>query len=365
MTSDSSSLDALLEDDHTTDPEAPSEPPGTEPPAQEEQEDKRRRKLLWWLVFLLALLLIIGAIFLWYGRTRKPLQDLVPGVDLNKVPHYELSIYGVEKPTGVAVTPDGDRVYVTDTGELSKVVVFDADGKKVGTLTPPSANKGSHLPLYVAINPVTDDVYVTDRLYNAIYVYDASGKYLETFDPGDEVGKEFQPLGLAFGPDGSLYVTDVRGTKPKDHRVVVFGPDGSFDREIAAGQLNFPNCMVVNDQGQLFLADSNNGRLVVFDDRDQQGSVIQRGLGDGDLGLPRGVGLDSDGRLYVVDTTDHQVRVYQTHDSATDAPEYIGSFGGQGNQDGQFQFPNGLAVDKRARVYVTDRENNRLQIWGY
>jgi len=33
--------------------------------------------------------------------------------------------------------------------------------------------------------------------------------------------------------------------------------------------------------------------------------------------------------------------------------------------DGEFNFPNGLALDSTGRLYVTDRENNRVQVWGY
>jgi sugar lactone lactonase YvrE len=43
----------------------------------------------------------------------------------------------------------------------------------------------------------------------------------------------------------------------------------------------------------------------------------------------------------------------------------VGSFGNQGREDGTFLFPNGLATDTRGRIYVADRENNRIQVWGY
>jgi hypothetical protein len=33
--------------------------------------------------------------------------------------------------------------------------------------------------------------------------------------------------------------------------------------------------------------------------------------------------------------------------------------------DRTFEYPNGVATDKRAHVYITDREDNRVQVWGY
>jgi sugar lactone lactonase YvrE len=81
--------------------------------------------------------------------------------------------------------------------------------------------------------------------------------------------------------------------------------------------------------------------------------------------MPRGIAQDDSSRLFVVDTTDHMVRVYTVGDKAAEAPTYVGSIGGEGRADATFEYPNGLAVDKRAHIYVTDRENNRVQVWGY
>jgi sugar lactone lactonase YvrE len=59
------------------------------------------------------------------------------------------------------------------------------------------------------------------------------------------------------------------------------------------------------------------------------------------------------------------VRVYRVGDAEHPSPGYLGSFGQEGLRDGNFEFPNGIAVDNRGRVYVTDRENNRVQVWSY
>ena len=53
------------------------------------------------------------------------------------------------------------------------------------------------------------------------------------------------------------------------------------------------------------------------------------------------------------------------YQSADWRPTFLNEFGSQGIGDGQFEYPNGVAVDSRDRVYVTDRENNRVQVWGY
>jgi sugar lactone lactonase YvrE len=122
--------------------------------------------------------------------------------------------------------------------------------------------------------------------------------------------------------------------------------------------------MVVDAQGNIEVSDSNNGRLLIFSPYGKVLATIGSGVGEGDLGLPRGAAVDDSGRLYVADTSDHQVRVYAI-DASKAVPTYIGSFGNEGQVDGTFEYPNGVATDTRAHIYVTDRENNRVQVWGY
>ena len=331
---------------------------GVATPAKMSKKRKAR------IAALLIALVILGLLLAWYLMNRKPLSEL-PGLSDTKLPHYEMSIYGATHPIGVAVTPLGDRIYVTESDGTRLVKVYDKAGKRTGVLTPPKLPGNSHLPSYVAINPKTQDVYVSDRMTASIFIYDSQNKYLRTFAPKGNLGGDWNPLGLAFAPDGTLYVTDVRGKDSKSHRIVVFGPDGTLVRSMGApGSLSFPNGIVVDAQGNIEVADSNNGRLVVFSPYGKVLSAISQGVGEGDLGLPRGVAVDDGGRLFVADTADHQIRAYMiTASKAT--PTYFGSFGEEGQLDGTFEYPNGVATDTRAHIYITDRENNRVQVWGY
>ena len=325
------------------------------------KKGKRKRKI----TLLLILLLIFAALFAWYLLNRKPFSDL-PGLNDTKLPHYEFSIYGATKPLGVAATTSGDRIYVTESDGTRLVKVYDAKGKLTDTLAPPKSTGPTHFPVYVAINPTTQDVYVSDRSTASIYIYDAQGKYLRTFAPKGDLGApKWAPMALAFGTDGSLFVTDIRGLDAKAHRVLEFDPDGTLVHSMGTtGQLTYPNGIAVDSHGNIEVSDSNNGRLVVFNVAGKILATISRGVGEGDLGMPRGAAIDDSGRLFVVDTADHMVRAYTIGDSGT-TPAYIGSFGGEGQLDGTFEYPNGIATDTRAHIYITDRENNRVQVWGY
>jgi DNA-binding beta-propeller fold protein YncE len=327
--------------------------------AAAEMKNKKKK-----IAALVSLLVILALLFVWYLMNRKPLSEL-PGLGGTAMPHYQSSIYGSTKPLGVAVTASGDRIYVTSSDGDRLVKAFDRAGKLVGTLKPPNSTSSANLPMYVAINPTTQDVYVSDRQNSSIYIYDAKGTYLRTFLPKGNLGGKYAPLGLAFAPDGTLYVTDVRGSDAKNHRVLVFGADGTLLRSLGTpGQLNFPNGIAVGASGNVDVADSNNGRLVIFSPAGKMIATISPGVGEGDLGMPRGVAVDDSGKLLVVDTADHMVRTYST-DKVKATPTYIGSFGTEGQLNGAFEYPNGVATDKRAHVYITDRENNRVQVWGY
>jgi tripartite motif-containing protein 71 len=327
-------------------------------PVPTKMSTKRKRQLS----ALAIALVILGLLFAWYLMNRKPLSEL-PGLSQAKVPHYEYSIYGTSNPIGVAVSPTGDRVYVTEVNAPNLVHVYDHAGKQVGTLAPPSTTGPTHSPTYVAINPTNQDVYVSDNSTNKIYIYNAKGTYLRTFSPKGNVGA-WHPLGLAFGPDGSLYATDIQGNG-KAHRVVAFAPDGTLVRSMGAPGLSFPNGIALDQHGNIDVADSNNGRLLIFNPAGKIVGTLGRGIGAGDLGLPRGVAGDGGGRLYVVDSSDHMVRIYNDASSKVATPTYMSSFGNEGQADGAFEYPSGVATDTRAHIYVTDQGNNRVQVWGY
>lgn len=331
------------------------------PEALQQQARKRRRTRILLALFGL-LVLAFAALFAWYLLTRKPLTAL-PGLSDNRMPHYVASIYGASRPMGVAVNPSGDRIYVTESDGTRLVRVYNRAGKQVGTLQPPKSTGAAHVPVYVAVDPITANVYVSDRPSQTVYIYDAKGAYLRTFKPLGTVGKGWQPLGVAFDKRGDLYVTDVSGTS---HRVLVFKRDGTLVRTLGAdGNLVFPNGIAIDPRGTAYVTDSNNGRVATFNTAGTLASMINRGVGLGDLGLPRGAAIDNGDRLYIVDTSAHAVKVYGIGDAKSPSARYIGSFGEEGQLDGTFEYPNGVATDTKARIYVTDRENNRVQIWSY
>jgi DNA-binding beta-propeller fold protein YncE len=319
---------------------------------------RRRRKIIILLLLIGSLVLLLG-IAIWYLLFRQPLP--LPIITPPAVPAYSTSIYGAAEPSGVAVSTSGDRIYVAETGGDKVVRMFDGGGNELGVLQPPATTGGEHVPVYVAVDPTTQNVYVTDRPAGAVYVYDRDGGYLSEFRPAVAI-EGWQPLGITFDADGNLYVTDLNGSQqafkfdPSGKLLVTYGQDQGF---------LFPNGVAVDADGRVYVTDGNNGRLFVFAADGPILAKIGRGAGAGNLGLPRGIAIDGQGRAFVVDSSGQGVLVYAVLESGQEQPEHLGFFGGHGIADGQFSFPMGVAVDTHGRVYVADTANGRVQVWSY
>lgn len=356
--------DAIATPDLIPPAAVPADAPPAEPPVvpnvdEAPPPDRRRRYLL--LLLLFGLLALVIAFGIWYFIFRQPLR-IIPELNFASPPAYVSSIYGLSKPLGVAVSADGERIYVTQGGGDTSTLLLDRSGNKIGVLAPPQDVTGRATQLYVAINPKTSDVYATDRADGAIYRYSADGTYQGVFEPGHGI-TVWQPLAIAFDGDGNLYVSDVGGNF---QTVRIFGPDGTWLRDLGTdGLFAFPNGIGIDKNGNVYVSDSNNGRLIVFDKTGAQLGRVERGSAEGTLGLPRGVVVDADGRVYVVDSTGQGVKLFRALQQGETAPAFQVRFGREGSVDGAFEFPNGVAVDGRGRVYITDWNNDRLQVWSY
>ena len=74
---------------------------------------RRRRKIVFLVLLLLGLALLLGLV-IWYLLFRQPIP--LPPIPATQIPAYSTSIYGPSRPVGVAVSPSGDRIYVTQGG---------------------------------------------------------------------------------------------------------------------------------------------------------------------------------------------------------------------------------------------------------
>lgn len=350
-------MDATANGQPNLDSTAPEVPTSD---ADDERRKRRRRAiLLLILVLLLVVLLLFSA---WYLLFRKPISELpLPGIPVDNLPAYSFAVYDAQGPGGIAASADGARIYVAQTQGDRTLLVLDSSGNVIKRAAPANTQVTSRTPAYVAVDPVSSDVYVTDRYAATVYVYDRDGNYKSEFIPDQSIGS-WTPLGVAFDAQGDLYVSDVTTTDP---RVLEFDPSGKLIQTFGQGQgMSFPNGIAIDGNGHVVVADGNNGRLLIFDASGNLLATVGRGVAEGQLGMPRGLAFDDHDRLVVGDTSAGEVFFF-TLDATTGAPTYVGAIGSSGRADEQFAFPTGVSADSRGRVYVADTQNNRIQIWSY
>jgi len=380
-------------------------------------EERKRRSLLLLLITLLMVFAALNGLMLQYLRLRVPLPEMLPGqVHLNYPPHYVFSIYGVDRPISVAVSPVIDRIYVGEMDGNRMIKMFDFNGSLLGSFAPSRTSTPERSPVYLAASR-DGRVFVSDRAQHSIFVFDAQGNYLDTIlsptltlseyiskhagglppgttfafnifqtnvyyqKPGESEQtlpapdiSDWAPLGLRFDHSNRLMLTDVA----EDHSSVQILPDDVIssrswvDFEPAQiqfgangqqdGEMIFPNSAVADSRGRVYVSDGNNSRISVWDSQGKFMFNFGRGTGDSALNLPRGLLIDEKDRLYIVDAVGQNVKVY---DVSKDEVSYLYSFGDFGVNDGQFNYPNDITVDKDGRLYIADRENNRIQVWLY
>ncbi len=336
------------------------EPPAPEVPAEEEKENTRRRKLVLLILFLLLLATLILSI--WYLLFRKPITEIPLPIVPEAMPSYQYAFYDFTKPQDVAVSADGSRIYITQTGASQDTLLIDGKGNTLGVLQPPAATTAQAHQLFLALDPLTGEIWATDRYNGRVFIYNADGTYDRAFDPGAAQGG-WQPLGIGFDQQGNVYVADVSREPQVVHE---FSPDGTLVRDLGSSAgLNHPNGIAVDSTGNVYVTDTGNGRLLVFDTAGNLAGTVGRGNAVGDLGLPVGVAIDDHGHVLVADSSASTIQAYAPYKAGDRGPAYINAFGEKGAADGNLSFPNGLTVDARGRVYVADWGNDRLQVWSY
>lgn len=174
---------------------------------------------------------------------------------------------------------------------------------------------------------------------------------------GREVGLFRQPTSVLVDPAGRLYVADTY-----NHRVQVFEPDGRFRQVLGVegaqqGALSRPKRLAWGPRG-LYVADTGNHRVQVFD---AQGDVVfvLGGFGNSpaQFNAPEGIAVDTHGTLYVADTQNHRVQKF--------APEgrFLLSWGGSGSGKGEFLEPSDIVLDRGERLLIADAQNHRVQMF--
>ncbi len=236
----------------------------------------------------------------------------------------------IKKPHGIAVSASRKEVYVCDSS-AKHIMVYDLDGKFLRSF---GDKRVFQRPTGLAVNPKGDRVYVVDtggigNNNHHVLVFDpATGKLVQTIGKrGDKPGEFNLPLTDNVGPDGTLYVVD-----GGNFRVEAFNPDGTFKFTFGSvgrmpGQFARPKGIATDKDGNIYVVDTAFGNFQIFNSKGQLLMFVGSRGQSGDPGkfmLPAGIAVDADGRIYVVDQFFRKVDVFRPYDLKPDQG-YAGS----------------------------------------
>ncbi len=164
-------------------------------------------------------------------------------------------------------------------------------------------------------------LFVLTRGPQPLFEFDENGKFIRAF--GD--GLFTRSHGLRIDGDGNIWATDVGShlvmkLNPQGQVLLTLGTKGEageWNEATQSHKLNQPNEVAIARNGDIFVA-------------------------QGHTPGPRG-----DARVLKFDKTG----------------TFIKSWGGKGKDAGQFEVAHGIAIDAAGLLWVTDRENQRIQIF--
>ena len=221
-------------------------------------------------------------------------------------------------PEGLASDSQGN-IYVADETN-HRVQKVDPDGRflwKVGAVDAYGRPRAGTAPgQFNMIRGVAidheDSLYVGDSTNHRIQKFDSSGRFQLMFGSfGTGPGQMVSPDGVAIDRDGYIYVTDTHTRFGGNNRVLKFDPEGHFVSSFGeygtrpgqfAGRFPFEGGVegpcgidIGRRTGHLYIADTNNSRIQVFD---RDGSFL-RSMGEETIFQPRQLCLDSQERVYI------------------------------------------------------------------
>ena len=228
-------------------------------------------------------------------------------------------------------------------------------------------------------------VYVADSRNNRIRVIDPQGQVstlagdgLGDHRDGPALEARFNhPSGVAVDHEGNVYVADhwnhtIRKIDPSGVVSTLAGSPnrGFFDAPGTLARFNYPTGLILDDEGNIYVADSENhsirkidpyGSVSTLAGNGNHGFVNARGR-EAEFEWPLGLAIDREGNIFVADNGNNMIRaISPSGDVSTLAGGLLSGHRDGAYYEALFSYPEGVAVDQAGNIYVADTGNNLIR----
>lgn len=312
---------------------------------------------------------------------------------------------GFINPYDMVVSGD-KRIFVLNRCDsaraaLIRVGIVDFDEDYLGEFSKGYGSGDGQLILPVAMALDSQErLHITDEHTHRISIFDLSGNFLSKWGSfGSGAGELNGPAGIAIDADDHIYIVDQH-----NNRVQKFNTDGTYlsqwgEAGRGPGQFNLPWGVTVDAPGGVYVADWRNDRIQKFSPSGQfLASFGESGEGEGQFHRPSSVAVDLEGYIYVADWGNERVQVLGPDGSfqlklrgqATlsrwaeeffavnpdeketramsnlipDLPPHLNTPHHISSQtEPYFWGPVSVKLDREGRLYVTEANRHRIQIY--
>jgi tripartite motif-containing protein 71 len=288
-------------------------------------------------------------------------QQAGPSEESSGAVIHEKSIYVAEdvslnRPVGIGVGSDGK--FGVTLRDSQKIMLFEQNGAWIRTWGTQGVEPGAlSSPFGIAVDAKEGRVYVADRARRRLIAYSDQGEYVWEVEVTD-------PLTPVLSRDGILLTTadSIDRVSAKGQVLSAIGSLGKDE-----GQFDGPRGAAFSDNGSLIVADTDNTRVQMLNLSSTPSATVDWVMGRPPtrrddpgtfFGEPTSVAVDARGRAYVLDSFRHAIHVIDP-ESGKELHRFENL---QGEDEGKFNLPTGIAYLGDNRFVVTDTHNDRVQI---
>ena len=253
-------------------------------------------------------------------------------------------------PRGVAIDENTGYIYVTEVFGF-RVSVFSETGDFLNTFS----QQGMNFPWGIALH--RDNIYVTDFMSNAVFHFNMEQQicHVATFGSGEGSSDEQlnDPRGLTVSTDGDVFVADC-----DNHRIIILDQSLRFKRHVTHRSMKNPREVKLTRDEIYVLCKSSPCVLVLSHTGEMTRSLVTRGDGM-QVYNPQFFCLDAEQNLLISDREANDVKIFSKDGT------YLHTVGQEGHEGGMLYQPRGIALTKDLNlVIVSCNRNSALQLFS-